>query len=94
MSPATLNGLQPTHFRPGNNKAVFATPAVPNSQTVSWTILGQTVTARSLNTACGPNVSLPAEGNGIGPVLVIVASVLLSLASLVYRQWRQRRRVA
>jgi len=94
MSPATLNGLQPTHFRPGNNKAVFATPAVPNSQTVSWTILGQTVTARSSNTACGPNVSLPAEGNGIGPVLVIVASVLLSLASLVYRQWRQRRRVA
>ena len=91
MSPASLNGIQPTQFAPGANRAAFATPPVAGSSPVSWTLVGITVTATSQTATCGPSVSLPAEGNGIGPVLVLAGSVVLSIGALYVRQWRQRR---
>jgi hypothetical protein len=91
MDPASLNGIQPTVFTPGAHRAAFATAVVAKGKKVSWTLFGMTVTASSQSPTCGPTVSLPAEGNGIGPVLVLAGSVLLSVASLYVRQWRQRR---
>jgi hypothetical protein len=94
MNPASLNGIQPTRFTPGEHRAAFATPSVPDAQPVSWSILGLTVTATSKSATCGPTVSLPADGNGVGPVLVLVASVGLSMGMFYVRQWRHRRRTA
>jgi hypothetical protein len=98
MSPDSLDGIQTTTFAPGHHRAAFATPPIKVNTDVSWTVLGTTVTATFKSAHCGPEVTLPAEGNGIGPVVVLGGSVLLSLGSLYLRQRRQirqqRRRAA
>ena len=94
LDPPTLNGNQPTDFTFGWNRAAFATAPVSGTTVVTWTVDGISASADSTSGACGPNVSLPSEGNGIGPVIVIVLSVLLSMLAVAWRRRRARRRGA
>jgi len=91
LTPSTLNGVQPTTFAAGKNSAAFATPPVPNGQQVSWTLGSAIATANAGSQDCGPKVSLPAEGNGVGGVLVLAVSVLIMAGLVRLKQWRMSR---
>jgi hypothetical protein len=94
LRPAGIDGRQPTTFQPGWHPGALLTPPLPVTESVSWTIGTSTVTATAGSPRCGPQVSLPAEGNGIGPVLVLVGSVLLSVAVGAVRKRRRPRPAA
>lgn len=94
LTPSSFNGVQPTHFVQGWQPAQFATSAVAIANSVSWTINGWTATADRRTPTCGQEISLPAEGNGVGAVLVLAGSVLLSTLLYRIRRWRHRRRAA
>ncbi len=91
MSPSSLNGIQPTSFPPGTDTGQFSTPAQDPAQSVSWTLNSITVTAQSTSPACGPDVVLPTEGNGMGAVIVLGGSVLVSVVAMRLRRRRARR---
>ncbi|GGK24651.1 hypothetical protein GCM10010124_16480 [Pilimelia terevasa] len=91
VSPGGLNGSQPTRFSPGPRRAAFTTAAVPVNTVVVWKVHGNTATARSSSRSCGPQVSLPADGNGTGPVLALGASAVIAGAALLVRALRRRR---
>jgi hypothetical protein len=92
VSPASLDGGQPTQFKAGWRPGVLVLPPVPVGSTVSWTVDGLTATATAGSQVCGPRVSLPAEGNGAGPVLVLVGSVAVSMGFASLRRRMQARR--
>jgi hypothetical protein len=94
LSPSylNLNGIQTTTFQPGAHRATFTTPALSRSESVRWTVGPLSVTASWNSRSCGPQVSLPADGNGTGPVFVIGASVALAL--IVLRSRRRKEQVA
>lgn len=94
LTPSTLNGVQPTTFRAGRVEGAFATPPIDNGVRVVWKLYTRTANASQYSRACGPEVSLPGEGNGIGAVLVLVISVLVAMVMLRHRSWRERRRSA
>jgi hypothetical protein len=92
LFPDELNGLQPTAFATGSRTTAFATPFLPKDSIVAWTVQDRVTFAYWRIAECGPGVTLPAEGNGIGPVVVIVLSVMATFAVGWLRSWRAGRR--
>lgn len=90
MLPSDLDGLQPTTFEPGKHEGAFATPSLPRNSRVTWALLGSTANAMPGSRKCGPDVTLPTEGNGSGPVIVLLVTTLLSLAAAAIQARRQR----
>lgn len=88
MSLSSLNGSQVSYFEPGTRHGAFTT-AVVTASSVSWTVGGTTVTATRNSPTCGSPVSLPAQGNGTGPALVLLASLVVATFLL----WARRRRL-
>ncbi|GGK03163.1 hypothetical protein GCM10010123_36370 [Pilimelia anulata] len=91
VTPSTLNGTQPTRFSPGQRRAAFTTTAVPVGTEIRWTVNGNAATARASSRSCGPQVSLPADGNGTGPLIALGISGLVTIAVLVVHKLRRRR---
>ncbi|MEV1286907.1 hypothetical protein [Micromonospora sp. NPDC049679] len=91
MTPSQFNGVQTTRFSPGAHRASFATPPIARSQPVTWQVGWFAVTATAKSPVCGPNVQLPAEGNGLAPVIVLAASVIAALVGMRVRRWRLHR---
>ncbi len=89
LTPASLNGQQPTTFLPGNHHAAFTTSAVPVGTTVTWTVDGFTYNAADQGLHCAAPVSLPADGNGTAAALVVVLS-LIGIAVAAYRLRRRQ----
>jgi hypothetical protein len=79
-----------TRFEPGAHKATFATGWLSRDTAATWTVGGRTVTATWHKPTCGSDVSLPAGGNGTGPLIALVMAGLV--ASFVF--WRKRRKAA
>jgi len=92
ITPQSLDRIQPNKFEVGSYRGAFTTPPVDNGQQVTWTVTTSasyptsSATASSSSTACAPPVSLPAEGNGTGPVLIVAASVLVTFMILSVRR--------
>ena len=86
------DGSQPTVFRHGTHQAALVTGPTPKNRKASWQLLGVWSVAGWKQSPCGPDVTLPTEGNGIGPVLVLVLSVLASTGIGALRGRRRRRR--
>jgi hypothetical protein len=92
LIPSSLNGSQPTKFEIGAHRAAFTTPAISNSQTVTWSVYTSyefptsSATASSASRTCGPEVSLPAEGNGTGPVVIVAVSLVVAFLVLALRR--------
>jgi hypothetical protein len=86
ISPAALDGAQPTKFSSGTHHGVFAVTVTGSSAT--WTLEGTTLVIGPTSAACPPGTELPAEGNGTGPVLALVAAGLLG--GLVVARARSR----
>lgn len=91
LSPGPMDGTQPTRFAPGDHPAAFVAPSVARNVQIVWDVLGRRATAASGHKSpeCASPVTLPTEGNSIGPVLVLVVSVLFS--TLLTAVWRSRR---
>lgn len=94
VSPDFLDGIQPTTFKTGTGAGEFATPYVAKNYRITWTLSGMSTTASWRDEPCGSDVILPTEGNAIGPILVLVLSMLFSFMLNALRTWRQRRRSA
>ncbi|SDY68666.1 hypothetical protein SAMN05444365_103122 [Micromonospora pattaloongensis] len=93
ITPKQFDGIQTTNFAPGAHRASFATPPIARGQRVTWTVGWLSVTADANSRKCGPEVQLPAEGNGLAPVLVLAGSVIAALIGIRARRWRLERSV-
>lgn len=89
--PGNLAGSLPTTFEPGTHKGVFATPYLAKHEKVTWVVAGIPATARWKTVPCGPDVTLPTEGNGMGPILVLGLSMALSFLPIALRNRRRKR---
>jgi LPXTG-motif cell wall-anchored protein len=85
---ATVDGAQTTTFEPGLHKAAFATGWVSKDAKVTWSVGGQQAYADWSKPTCGRDVSLPATGNGSGPLLALAASLLIAGGAVVLRKRR------
>ncbi|MBI1758901.1 MAG: hypothetical protein HYR62_06710 [Actinobacteria bacterium] len=91
MLPAELDGVQVTDFEPGRHHGAFVTPPVA-AASVSWRVGQTTVAATITSRACQGPVSLPSEGNGTGPALVLAGSLIA--AAVILRDRSSRTPVA
>ena len=87
-STRSTDGKVTTRFEPGTHKAAFATGWVSKDTTVTWRVGGKNIAAHWDRPTCGKDVSLPAGGNGSGPVIVLVAAAVAAGGVVV---WRKRR---
>ena len=80
-----------TTFAPGTHKAAFATGWVSKDTRITWTVGGKTVAAHWNRPTCGNDVSLPAGGNGFGPILAFLAAGVIAAFVAVVRKRRAAR---
>lgn len=93
-SSSKVDGVQTTTFDPGTHKAAFATGWVSKDVQVTWAVGGKTVAANWSKPTCGRDVSLPATGNGSGPIIALLASLLIVGAAILVRKRRSAARSA
>lgn len=84
----SIDATVATRFEPGTHKAAFATGWVSKNTQVTWSVGGKSVAATWNRPTCGDDVSLPAGGNGFGPILVFLAAGAIAAFVAV---WRRRR---
>jgi LPXTG-motif cell wall-anchored protein len=89
-----VDGVQTTDFEPGSHKAAFATTWISKDAVVAWSVGGKRVSADWNKPTCGRDVSLPATGNGSGPLIALVASLLIAAGAIVLRRRRLPNRAA
>ncbi|HEY8533588.1 MAG TPA: hypothetical protein VIL44_06900 [Micromonospora sp.] len=92
LRPREIDGAQVTTFHPGTHHAAFATRHVSRNKSITWTVGVLSATATDKSPKCGPNVELPAEGNGLAPLLVLAGGVIAAFVGLWLRRWRLQRR--
>ena len=93
-SSSKVDVVQTTTFNPGTHKAAFATGWVSKDVQVTWSVGGKSVAADWHKPTCGRDVSLPAEGNGSGPVITLLASLLIAGGAVLLRRRRLGARAA
>ncbi|GLW35647.1 hypothetical protein [Actinoplanes regularis] len=79
-----------TDFEPGIHPATFATDWITSDTTVLWWVGGQVATATWNTSSCGNNITLPAAGNGAGPLVALLLAGVVAMFVL----WRNRRKAA
>ena len=84
----STDGKVTTTFQPGTHKASFATGWISKETTVTWWVGGKNVAAHWNRPTCGKDVSLPAGGNGSGPLIAFVGAAAVAGGVVV---WRKRR---
>jgi hypothetical protein len=80
-----------TTFAPGTHKAAFATGWVSRDTQITWNVGGKSVAAHWNRPTCGNDVSLPAGGNGFGPILAFLAAGAVAAVVTVVRRRRAAR---
>jgi LPXTG-motif cell wall-anchored protein len=93
-SSSKIDGVQTTTFEPGAHRAAFATGWVSKDTQVTWAVGEQRASADWNKPTCGRDVSLPATGNGSGPLLALAASLLIAGGAIVLRKRRRKLRTA
>ncbi|GAA1637493.1 hypothetical protein [Actinoplanes couchii] len=87
----SLDTAVTTRFEPGTHKASFATGWVSKNAQVTWSVGGKTVAAHWNRPTCGNDVSLPAGGNGLGPIIALLAAGVVFVLAAVIRRRRVTR---
>jgi hypothetical protein len=93
-SSSKIDGVQTTTFEPGSHRASFATGWISKEHEVTWAVGGQRVSANWNKPTCGRDVSLPADGNGSGPIIALALSGLAAAGAVVLRKRRLKTRAA
>jgi hypothetical protein len=89
-SSSKIDGVQPTTFEPGSHRAAFATGWVSKDAEVTWAVGGKQVSADWTQPTCGRDVSLPADGNGSGPIIALALSGLIAAGAVMLRRRRPK----
>ena len=90
MTPDRFDGQQVTRFSPGTRQGAFSVRVPSSVPTVQWQVLGMYGIARKDgSSACPSSTPLPADGNGLGLVITLVASGAVAGGSMVVA-WRRR----
>jgi hypothetical protein len=87
-SSSKIDGAQTDTFEPGSHRASFATGWISKDAEVTWAVGGKRVSANYRKPTCGRDVSLPADGNGSGPILALALSGLIAAGVVVLRRRR------
>jgi hypothetical protein len=93
-APNKVDGVQTTTFETGTHKAAFATAWLSKDVQITWKVGGKSSSASWNKPVCGRDVSLPADGNGSGPVIVLFASLLIAGGAVLLRRRRLAPRAA
>ncbi len=89
MVPDSFDGQQTTRFEAGTRQAVFTVRVPASVKEVQWQVLGvYGIARRDTSSRCPSSTPLPADGNGLGTVIVLVASGTVAGGSA----WVARRR--
>jgi hypothetical protein len=89
VTPATVGSPQPTTFQPGTHRGAFTVPVARGAGPM-WHLDGTNLAARlGTATACPSSTQMPAEGNGTGTAIALVAAGLVGTVAVQ----RVRRRV-
>jgi hypothetical protein len=89
MTPDQFDGQQVTRFSSGTRQAAFSVRVPSSVSTVQWQVLGMYgIARRNSSPRCPSSTPLPADGNGLGMVIALVASGTVAGGSA----WVARRR--
>lgn len=96
FNPTRYNGAQPSSFTTGTHHAAFSVKVlaadIPGG--VTWTLDGHVLdyaAEASKSGICSPGTSLPAEGNGTGWTIALVAAGAVGAGALVQTRRRTAR---
>ena len=95
LSPSKFNGMQPTSFKAGTYHGVFSvTFTVADAYNAGWTLDGTSLTINNAGSVgtCPPGTQMPADGNGTGAVVALLAAGVVGV--LLVRRVRRRNAVA
>ena len=82
VTPATVGSPQPTTFQPGTHRGAF-TVTVPRGAGPMWHLDGTNLAARlGTATACPSSTQMPADGNGTGAAIALVAAGLVGTVAV------------
>jgi len=91
FDPDRANGPQIETFRPGTYQGSFSVSVPSAYSSIQWELGDRRVTAsRDRSTRCPSSTELPADGNGLGIVLVLAASGAVAGGSMWLAQRRRR----
>ena len=92
ITPSTYDGAQPTTFAPGSHPGAFAiTVSSADVWSASWTLDGTSLSSATAVYQCPAGTSLPADGNGLGMTMVMLATTVVAAGVLVVSRLRARR---
>ncbi|WP_139177281.1 hypothetical protein [Geodermatophilus siccatus] len=88
VTPVTYGAPQPITFQPGTHRGAF-TVTVSRGAGPMWHLDGTNLAARLRSaTACPPSTQMPAEGNGTGTAIALMAAGLVG--AMVVQRARRR----
>ncbi len=90
LTPAVLDGAQVTSFAPGTHQGAFSVRVPASVPSVEWRVHSRQATA-SLDgsTRCPASTELPADGNGLGTPMVLVAAGVVGAVSIAVSRRRR-----
>ena len=92
ITPSRYDGAQPTVFAPGNHPGAFAlTVGSADVYSANWTLDGSSLSSSTAVSQCPAGTSLPADGNGLGMTMVLLAAGAVAAVALVVSRLRGRR---
>jgi hypothetical protein len=82
VTPVTYGTPQPTTFQPGTHRGAFAVPVARGAGPM-WHLDGTNLAARpGTAKACPSSTQMPAEGNGTGMAIALVAAGLVGMVGV------------
>lgn len=92
IEPGRFKSLLPTIFEPGRHQGVFSV-TLRKGESATWYLGNDTLSITADGApACPPSTQMPAEGNGVGPVVGLAAAGVLG--AVVIRRMRRRAEAA
>ncbi|MEX5719428.1 hypothetical protein [Geodermatophilus maliterrae] len=92
LTPGRFDGLQVTTFAPGTHQGAFSVQVPASYASIEWQVHSRHATAsRNGSTSCPSSTELPADGNGLGTPMVLVAAGVVGAASMAVSRRRRLR---
>ena len=90
LTPARFDGVQVTSFAPGTHPGAFSVQVPASTPSVDWQVHSRHATASLAGSEpCPSATELPAEGNGLGAPMVLVAAGVVGAVSIAVSRRRR-----